>query len=86
MSWCAEKADKVVEMCRLEANSPPSAPPRQTIQFARAAKTIKTPCQKGTARLLAPGSKWSMRIDQLQFPGEIMDLLLWIYIYIFTQQ
>lgn len=84
-----KKLTQVVKMYRLEVNSLLSAPPRQTIQFARAGETIKTLCQKGTARLLAPGSKWSMRIDlkkQLQFPREIIKTSLQPDIVLATSQ
>lgn len=66
-----KKLAEVVETCRLEVNTQPSAPPRQTIQFARADKTIKTLCQKA--------SEWNMRVDlrkQLQFPSEIVETSL----------
>ena len=80
------KLAEVAESCRLEANSRPSASARRPIPFTRAGENIITPRQRETARLLSPGSEWSMRVDlgrQLQFPREIAqtslrpDLVMW---------
>ena len=80
------KLAEVAESCRQEANSRPSAPARHPILFARAGEKINPPRQRHTAKLLSPGSDWSMRVDlgkQLQFPREIVetslrpDLVMW---------
>ncbi|KAK0133618.1 hypothetical protein N1851_030849 [Merluccius polli] len=73
------KLAEVAESCRLEANSRPSASARRPIPFTRAGENIITPRQRETARLLSPGSEWSMRVDlgrQLQFPREIAQTSL----------
>ncbi|CAM4298856.1 unnamed protein product [Leuciscus chuanchicus] len=81
-----KKLAEVSESCRKEANSRPSARGRQSIQFARAGESVRPSRQREIARLLSPGSEWTMRVDlgkQLQFPREIVetslrpDLVMW---------
>lgn len=81
-----KKLAEVSESCRKEANSRPSARGWHAIQFARAGESIRPSRQRDTARLLSPGSEWTMRVDlgrQLQFPREIVetslrpDLIMW---------
>lgn len=81
-----KKLAEVVESCRKEANSRPSARGRHSIQFARAGESVRPSRQRNIARLLSPGSEWTMRVDlgkQLQFPREIVetslrpDLVMW---------
>lgn len=74
------KLTEVAESCRREANSRPFAPARLPILFARAGENINSPRQRDTARLILPGSEWTMRVDlgkQLQFPREIVEISLW---------
>lgn len=76
---------EVAEPCRQEANRRPFAPARPSILLARAGENINpTPRLGETARLLTPGSQWTMRVDlgrQLQVPREVdsqrPDFLMW---------